>query len=40
MTFWKRLRYAWLVARHGEAWARAWITLENFERVHCKEKRR
>jgi hypothetical protein len=33
---WKRLRWAWMVARYGEPLARAWIALENFERVHVK----
>jgi len=35
-AFFRRIRYRWLVARHGEAWARAWITLENFERKYCR----
>lgn len=35
MNLRQRIRFAWLVARHGEAWARARIALENFEKRHA-----
>ncbi len=31
---WKKLRWKWLVFRYGPELARAWVALENFERVH------
>jgi hypothetical protein len=40
MRLWRRLRWAWMVARYGEPLARAWITLENFERTHLRKPTR
>ena len=36
---WKRLRWRWMVLSYGPELARAWIALENFERVHLRGKR-
>lgn len=35
---WQRIRWAWLVARYGAPLARAWIALENFERIYGGQK--